>query len=147
MKHLRRILDSIIYPTCALTIVIEAIFLLIGFNTSQNFEQPGLDPRGFITMLLFSLAVIISLRIFSLKIHLAARIAIHFASCTAVFFVFFMLLSGYYADRGASSLLVLFVFALAYAAIAAPILIVRYLLAKKKNESATYKSMLTKTEE
>ncbi len=146
MKTLKMLLDKIIYPTCALATLLMSVFQLIIFNTESSFEQPGLTPSGFGTILLYSFVFVFTCQIFRMKVHLGFRVALHFLVSTATFVICFIFLGGYYASRGAESLYITFFFALIYAVIAVPALLIRRYLINKKNEKENYESMLTKTQ-
>lgn len=147
MKQLRRILEKIIYPTCTLTVLIASLFMLVLFTTETTYERPGMTPSGFLLILLWSFFFVCTCLIFRLKISIGFRVLIHFAACTLTFVVCFILLGGYYADHGATSLLITLVFALAYFLICIPILLVRRHLIQKQNGEQTYRSLLTKTKQ
>jgi len=143
MKHLKSILYQLIYPTCALAVALLALFMVILFTTNTSYAQPGLTPQGFGLILLFSFLTVLTTRIFSLKLHLGLRVTIHFIACTLTFVISFIFLGGYYADHGATSLLITLLFALIYFLICIPILLIRRHVLAKKNDSKTYHSILS----
>ncbi len=145
MNKFKSFLQSVLFPTCTLTVLIETVFLLIlYFSTTREFNQLTLGATGLSAIFLFSLAAVLSGRIFKLPLHLALRFGIHYVTTIAAFFLIFILYGGYYADRSLTIMIAIGVITLIYAIIALPILVIYLIKRRKKNETDTYRSMLTK---
>lgn len=151
MKTAKFILKEILYPASFLfTIYVFAVYMLcILLEGIAKIRYELVDPK--VLLIGFAYLVIISAgnKIFKTELSMAKKVLINFSSYVMPFLAF-LIIASYSRGEDAtpispSTIMVLvIIMAVIYAIIATPVLIIRYIINKRKEAKEDYKSQFDK---
>ena len=135
------VLKRLVYPTSVIYTVITLALYIAG-----SFIGKGKIPtlRTVLLVLAFSFVISLAGMILAAKrLHLALRVAIHYAMLASSFFGLFFLAADFDPSRGLS-IISFFAFTLIYASVCATVFAVRGHAKKSRADRAEYKSIYDK---
>ncbi len=146
LNKLKAARDAFLYPAALCFTITLLLFYGIGsaVNTSTRGTPISLSFQTILLVLGFSVGFALCGLIFRVKgLNLIIKVTLHFAGTLLFFFIFLVLLSGYFASTS-GGLFISLIYMVLYALAAAIILGVRALILRKKNEEAPYKGVYDK---
>ncbi len=140
MNKLRFLIRKIIYPTCLIfTLLSMAVLLLVNLVDSS---KPAISISTAGMLLLLALLISVCNLIFSLRqFTMLTRVLLHFPSVLIVTAGVMLLNPGY--DLTVDSLVLVLIFAVLYALVVPPVLLVSAKLYQNAAEEKTYTSIFS----
>ncbi|MBE6626189.1 MAG: DUF3021 domain-containing protein [Ruminococcaceae bacterium] len=137
-------LNKIISDGCVINTVLLIVFYIIGVSLDPNFIPTLSRVFG---ILIYSLALSAANSfLFSSKMKLFSRLALHFIFTALVFFICFVFIGGYKANLG-SVLVIVGLYLVIYAVVGGAVALIRSILKADENDKKEYKKVYEKKQD
>ena len=144
MKEFKFIIRSVLYPACAIYTVISTLVLLFGEAIT---DKAALTVSSVVLFIIMSVLIALSTNIFRVsKIGLFFRAAIHMVLCvlSVIFSMVVMNFFGASYDLAAGKLILVVLFAVAYAIVMTPALLIYSHFKARSERDTEYTSIFKK---